>query len=308
MVVLVHKNNNSIYFWNARESEQLQSYINTDDRFFFLFFFPTKFLYINWLISHDIDPNSRLLKVKVECGSVEDIDGLRDRITTVIHRGPQHLDFESFTEYRDHDDTFLYPFIDYVPLNLYTSRTLVSLKLTFSGLEDPGFVSLPCLKSMTLVKVHFLYAAHLEKLVSGCPVLEELTLVRNMDPILVGTDEKIMRVRSGSLKRFRVPLWHGKLCRSSVKCTLEIDAPVLEHMTLGEDQYDSVMVKNLTSLFMVDLGIKFAVKFGEFVDPGEDFSKRNVIRYFLSGISSVKHMIISEKTVKVCVYFTQIFI
>ncbi|KAH0921447.1 LOW QUALITY PROTEIN: hypothetical protein HID58_021465 [Brassica napus] len=224
----------------------------------------------------------------------------------MIHRGPQHLDFESFTEYRDHDDTFLYPFIDYVPLNLYTSRTLVSLKLTFSGLEDPGFVSLPCLKSMTLVKVHFLYAAHLEKLVSGCPVLEELTLVRNMDPILVGTDEKIMRVRSGSLKRFRVPLWHGKLCRSSVKCTLEIDAPVLEHMTLGEDQYHSVMVKNLTSLFMVDLGIKFAVKFGEFVDPGEDFSKRNEIRYFLSGISSVKHMIISEKTVKVLELYSNV--
>uniref|UniRef100_A0A0D3C9W9 F-box domain-containing protein n=1 Tax=Brassica oleracea var. oleracea TaxID=109376 RepID=A0A0D3C9W9_BRAOL len=241
----------------------------------------------------EFEPGSRLLKVTVECGSVEDIEGLRDRISTVIHRGPQHLDFESFTEYRDHDDAF----IDYIPLNLYTSRTLVSLKLTFSGLEDPGFVWMPCLKSMTLVKVHFHYAADLEKLVSGCPVLEELTLVRNMDPILVGTDEKIMRVRSGSLKRFRVPFWHGKRCRSSVKCTLEIDAPMLEHMTIGEDHYDSVMVKNLTSLFMVDLGIKFAVKFGEFVDPG-DLSKRNEIRYFLSGVSSAKHMIISEKTVK----------
>ena len=245
----------------------------------------------------EFEPGSRLLKVTVECGSVEDIEGLRDRISTVIHRGPQHLDFESFTEYRDHDDAF----IDYIPLNLYTSRTLVSLKLTFSGLEDPGFVWMPCLKSMTLVKVHFHYAADLEKLVSGCPVLEELTLVRNMDPILVGTDEKIMRVRSGSLKRFRVPFWHGKRCRSSVKCTLEIDAPMLEHMTVGEDHYDSVMVKNLTSLFMVDLGIKFAVKFGEFVDPG-DLSKRNEIRYFLSGVSSAKHMIISEKTVKVCVF------
>ncbi|CDY36410.1 BnaC05g10110D [Brassica napus] len=245
----------------------------------------------------EFEPGSRLLKFKVKCGNVEDIGGLRDRISTVIHRGPQHLDFESFTEYIDHDDAFLYPFIDYIPLNLYTSRTLVSLKLTFSGLEDPGFVWMPCLKSMILVKVHFHYAADLEKLVSGCPVLEELTLVRNMDPILVGTDEKIMRVRSGSLKRFRVPLWHGKRCRSSVKCTLEIDAPMLEHMTLGEDHYDSVMVKNLTSLFMVDLGIKFAVKFGEFVDPG-DLSKRNEIRYFLSGISSVKHMNISEKTVQ----------
>ncbi|KAJ4915705.1 FBD-associated F-box protein [Raphanus sativus] len=246
----------------------------------------------------EFDPDSRLLKVKLECGGSEDIDGLRDRISTVIQRGPQHLDVESFTEYRDDDDdNFLYPFIDYMPLNLYTSKTLVSLTLTFSGLGDPGFVSMPCLKFMTLVKVHFRYAANLEKLVSGCPVLEDLTLIRNMDPILVGSDENTMRVRSGSLKRFRVPLSHGKDCSSFVKCTLEFDAPVLEHMTLGEDHYDIIVVKNLTSLFTVDLDIKFVVEFGVFFDPG-DLSKRNEIRYFLSGMSGVRHMIISEKTVK----------
>ncbi|XP_056855839.1 F-box/FBD/LRR-repeat protein At1g13780-like, partial [Raphanus sativus] len=244
----------------------------------------------------EFDPDSRLLKVKVECGGSEDIDGLRDRISTVIQRGPQHLDVESFTEYRDDDDdNFLYPFIDYIPLSLYTSRTLVSLTLTYSGLQDPGLVYMPCLKSMTLVKVHFLHAADLEKLVSGCPALEDLTLIRNMNPIYA--DEKVMRVRSRSLKRFRVPFSHGKRCRSSVKYTLEIDAPVLERMTLGEDHYDIIMVKNLTSLFTVDLGIKFVVEFGVFFYPG-DLPKRNEIRYFLSGISSVKHMIISDKTVK----------
>ncbi|CAH8391548.1 unnamed protein product [Eruca vesicaria subsp. sativa] len=242
----------------------------------------------------EFDP--RLLKVKVKCGSV-DIDGLKDRISTLIQRGPQHLELESCTDYIDHDYNFHYSSIDYVPLNLYTSRTLVSLKLTFSGLEDPGFVSMPCLKSMTLVKVHFLHAANLEKLVSGCPVLEELTMIRNMDSSFEREVDSFMTVRSGSLKRFRVPLSHGEDCSSRVKCTLEIDAPMLEHMILGEDHYDVIMVKNLNSLVMVDLDVKFVVEFGEFFDSG-DLSKINEVRYFLSGISGVSHMIISEKTVK----------
>ncbi|CAF2082977.1 unnamed protein product [Brassica napus] len=236
----------------------------------------------------EFNPDLRLLKLKVKCGNFE-IEGLKDRISTVIHRGPQHLDVNGCINYIDRD-TQTYPFIEYMPLNLYTSKTLVSLKLTYSGVEDPGLVYVPCLKSMTLVKAH----SCLERLLSGCPVLEELTLVRDMHSNFEGKVDSLMRVRSRSLKRFRVPLWYGEYCSSLfVKYTLEIDAPRLERLTLGEDQFDSIAVKSLDSLFMVDLNIKF--------DP-EDFSKRNEIRYFLSGITNVRHMIISEKTVKV--YFT----
>ena len=229
----------------------------------------------------EFNPDLRLLEVKVKCGNFE-IEGLKDRISTVIHRGPQKLDVKGCIYYIDRD-TKTYPFIEYMPLNLYTSKTLVSLKLTYSGVEDPGLVYMPCLKSMILVKALFRDDASLERLVSGCPVLEELTLVRDMHSNFEGkVDSFIMRVRSGSLKRFRVPLWYGEYCSSLfVKYTLEIDAPRLERMTLGEDQFDSIVVqKKLTSLFMVDLNIKF----GEL---------------FLYGISSVGHMIISEKTLKV---------
>ena len=98
----------------------------------------------------------------------------------------------------------------------------------------------------------------------------------------MGEVDRSMSVRSGSLKRLRVPLWYGLSCSSSsAKCRLEIDAPGLEHMVLGEDQFESIVVhEKLTSLFMVDLNIKF----GEL---------------FIYGISSVGHIIISEKTLKV---------
>ncbi|KAG2323749.1 hypothetical protein Bca52824_006477 [Brassica carinata] len=238
----------------------------------------------------EFNPDTRLLKVKVKCAWME-IDGLKDRIRTLIHRGPRHLDVESCTKYID-SDTEVYPYLEFVPLNLYTSKTLVTLKLTFSGLEDPGFVCMPCLKSMTLVEVHFRDDVTLEKLVSGCPVLEELTLVRDMHSSFVGDVDRFMSVKSGSLKRFHVPLWHGTYCSSSVKCTLEIDAPGLEHMTLGENQFDSIIVvQKLISLFMVDLDISFAVDFGEL---------------FLYGISSVGHMIISEKTVKALELYSKV--
>ncbi|KAF2588167.1 hypothetical protein F2Q70_00041767 [Brassica cretica] len=55
-------------------------------------------------------------------------------------------------------------------------------------------------------------------------------------------------------------------------------------MSLGEDHFDSVVVKNLSCLLVVELDIKFVVNFGEFFDPW-DASKRIEISDFLNGIS-----------------------
>lgn len=245
----------------------------------------------------EFKPESRLQIFKVNYTSYA-VDGIKDRIGTAVNRGIQQLELESNTYYRDDVNGLIYPCIDFMPLNLYTSKTLVSLKLSFSGPEDPGFVSLPCLKIMHLreVRWHSSGTMNLEKLVSGCPVLEELILLRDPDDELVDT-----RVRSRSLKSFCVQLGDGVFCRSAH--TLEIDAPGLEYMSLEEDQFDRIVVKNLTSILMVDLDIKFAVEFGVSFDP-EDLSKRNEIHDFLTEISTVRHMIISQETMKVFVYTT----
>ncbi|CAH8382469.1 unnamed protein product [Eruca vesicaria subsp. sativa] len=252
----------------------------------------------------EFSPESSLFKVKVKCRDAM-IDGFRDRMGIMINRGTQHLDVESSTYYIE-DDKFPYPIVDMMPMNLYTSRTLVYLKLSSSGLRDPAFVFMPCLKFMHLEEVK--WRVHLEKLVSGCPVLEELTLVRDLDDdyALRNVEFGVMRVRSQSLKKFRVPLKHGRNCSSVVNCTLEIDAPGLEYMSLGEDQFDSIIVvKNLTSLLVVDLDIKFVVEFGVFFNPW-NLAKRNEIGDFLNGLSSVRDMIISAETVKALVRYSQV--
>uniref|UniRef100_M4EDM5 F-box domain-containing protein n=1 Tax=Brassica campestris TaxID=3711 RepID=M4EDM5_BRACM len=217
----------------------------------------------------EFSPESSLLKVKVRCRPLM-IDGFMDRVGTMISRGTQHLDVVSRNCYFEERGMY-YACVEFMPMNLYTSKTLVYLKLSSSGLMDPG-----------------------------CPVLEELTLARDPDDdyALRNDEFGVMRVRSQSLKRFSVlPLREVRDYHSIVKCTLEIDAPGLEYMSLGEDQFDSIVVKNLTSLIMVNLDIKFVINLNGFFDPW-DASKRNEIRGFLNGISSVRHIIISEKTVK----------
>ncbi|KAH0866324.1 hypothetical protein HID58_083535 [Brassica napus] len=250
----------------------------------------------------EFSPESVLFKVKVQCRDTM-IDGFRDRIGMMIDRGTQHLDVVSSTHCLE-DDNSLYPIVDMMPMNLYTSKTLVYLKLSSSGLMDPGLVSLPCLKFMHLEEVK--WRVHLEKLLSGCPVLEELTLVRDLEDDYARRHDEFMamRVRSQSLKSFRVlPLRNGYV-GSIVNCTLEIDAPGLEYMSLGEDQFDSIVVKNLTSLIMVNLDIKFVVGFWVLFNTW-DVSKSNEIRDFLNGISSVRHMIISAKTVQALDHYSK---
>ncbi|KAG2297855.1 hypothetical protein Bca52824_034327 [Brassica carinata] len=225
------------------------------------------------------------------------IVGFKDRIGTMINRGTQHLDVESSTHYLD-EDNLHYSAFDMMPINLFTSKTLVYLKLSSSVLDDPGFVFMPCLKFMHLEEVK--WDVHLDTIISGCPVLEELTLLR--DPY---DKFKALLVRTRSLKRFRVlPLRNGYV-RSIVKCTLEIDAPGLERMSLGDDKINRIVVKNLTSLFSVDLDIKFVVGFWLLLNT-LSLPKRTKTSDFFNGISSVRHMIISAKTVQALVRYSQV--
>ncbi|CAN8293714.1 unnamed protein product [Cochlearia groenlandica] len=245
----------------------------------------------------DFKPELRLREFKVICCVVGGRGGFTDRICKAIDKGVQHLDVKSNMYYVE-DDTHIYPCIEFVPLNLYTSKTLVSLKLSFSGIEDPGLVSLPCLRFMELVEIKSHDTANLEKLILGCPVLEELVLVKDMNDELAVT-----RFRSQSMKRFSVPSRY--VHSSSVESTLEIDAPGLEYMSLGDDQFDRIVVKNLSSLLTVDLHIKFLVGASVSVFSW-DLSKRKEIRDFLNGIYGVRHMIISSQTVKALYLYSKV--
>ncbi|KAF3485596.1 hypothetical protein F2Q69_00055392 [Brassica cretica] len=156
-----------------------------------------------------------------------------------------------------------------MPLDVYKSKTLVSLKLVNVGLLKPEFVvSLPCLKIMHLEDIQYSDddgSLIIQKLVSGCPVLEDLTLCRSFDDKL----PVALRVMSQTLKRFCVKSGPG----------IESDAPGLKCIDFRDD--DRVVGKNLSFFLMVDIDTKFN------------------LHEFLNGVSSVRRsMIISQRTIK----------
>ncbi|CAN8303670.1 unnamed protein product [Cochlearia groenlandica] len=192
----------------------------------------------------DRNPNSRLEKFKLSYNTFE-IRRYKDVIESAINRGIRTLELDSNIYYRDHDYDLVDPNMALMPLNLYKSKTLVSLKLSYSclrvGMDDlpSGFVSMPCLRSMHLSNIDWYTPCimNLEKLVLGCPVLEELTYVK---AFYYNTYVYITRVRSQSLKRLYVPCVYWYQSMISDNETLEIDAPGLEYLSLQEDHFDSI--------------------------------------------------------------------
>ena len=64
-----------------------------------------------------------------------------------------------------------------LPTNLYTCKSLVILKLDGDIILDvPRMVSLPSLKTMKLQKVRYFNEETLQRLLSSCPILEDLVL------------------------------------------------------------------------------------------------------------------------------------
>lgn len=197
---------------------------------------------------------SRLQKFKIKYHVCNDYrDQFLEWIGPSVERGIQHLDVETDIG-------------TCMPQNIYKSNTLVSLKLVALGLETPNSdVSLPCLKILPLE--HILYdddPLTLEKLISGCSVLEDLTMIRQT--YTPGTVMLSLRMRSQSLKSFRLTF---EYTMEGADFSVEIDAPKLKYLSFKDNQSDKIVIKNLSSLLMIDIDTEFHAKYGDASDPKE---------------------------------------
>ncbi|XP_010485107.1 PREDICTED: putative FBD-associated F-box protein At5g53635 [Camelina sativa] len=185
-----------------------------------------------------------------------------------------------------------------LPTSTYTCETLVSLKLDRADLANAKFVFLPCLKTLHLEGISYPNEAIFERLVSPCPVLEELVMVTS-----VFDDNAIhFRVFSRSLKKLKIDI---RKCRYSSCSGVLIDAPLLRFLSINDDLSKSLVVINkmhpdakLDISTSFDFGLLF---FGPCtkvdISTVFDISKRNSICGFLSQISKVKDMKICRDSV-----------
>ncbi|KAF3550107.1 hypothetical protein DY000_02002597 [Brassica cretica] len=191
---------------------------------------------------------SRLQKFKIKYHVCNDYrDQFLEWIGPSVERGIQHLDVE----------TDIGPCM---PQNIYKSNTLVSLKLVAVGLETPNSdVSLPCLKILPLERI--LYdddPLTLEKLISGCSVLEDLTMIRQT--YTPGTVMLSLRMRSQSLKSFRLTF---EYTMEGADFSVEIGAPKLKYLSylsFKDNQSDKIVIKNLNSLLKIDIDTDYMLQ------------------------------------------------
>ncbi|KAF3487806.1 hypothetical protein F2Q69_00055289 [Brassica cretica] len=225
--------------------------------------------FIDSFLEHNFESRLQKLKIKYDECNVN-LFPVSEWITTAVDlRGIQHLDVEIQNP--------MYV-IDFTPASVYKSRTLVSLKLRHvrvRNLFEVDVVSLPCLKIMCLENVCYGKegALSVEKLISGCPVLEDLDLVRKCNDLV-----------------------------KTLRYEVEVDAPGLEYMSFKDSQSDRIVVKNLSSLVKIDVDSEFNVKFGD----SEDLTKSDTIRDFLTGVSTVRQMIISEPTLEILYRYSKL--
>ncbi|KAG2275340.1 hypothetical protein Bca52824_057895 [Brassica carinata] len=154
-----------------------------------------------------------------------------------------------------------------MPLSLYVCETLVSLKLVQLTLVDTEFVSLPCLKTMHLYNNVYPKETTFERLVSSCPVLEDLMIdvLRN--------DAKVYRVHSRSLKRLRL-LRSSSLQSDSVPGVV-IDAPLLCSLRINDGVSKMFIVKDMECNAKLDISFDFEMK---------------LVRYLLKSSTSLKKL------------------
>ncbi|CAA7031256.1 unnamed protein product [Microthlaspi erraticum] len=222
--------------------------------------------------------DSRMKKFKIQSMQCNN-DRLMEWIDTAVAHGVQELYVETTNA--------LYPTQESFEIN-----TLISLKLMCVGL-----------KIMHMEDVWYEYDPLIvEKIISSCQTLEDLTMIsrKTMPAGLFSTiDEKNTCVRSQTLKRFRLIFentWGG------TNFYVEIDAPRLEYLCIRDYQSDRIVVKNLSSLSMVDIDTNFSVT----LEIDMIFSnKRDTIKDFFAGISGVKYMIISHATLEVFYLYSE---
>ena len=258
---------------------------------------------------------SCIRKFRLKCSDHELDSAVNSWICTALERNVQELDLYFDTEYPIE-----------LPPKFFFCKTLVVLKLSFSiFLDIPSLIWFPSLKVLHLRSVEFSTDDSAQKLLSSCPVLEELVIERwRLDELWV------FNVSAPTLKSLAIyfsvdglaciaeredelvdELDNELLVAPQVgpedesedeaedepedqKYKLVVDAPNLEYLSITDFVSEDYLMSNLSSL------VKAYVNVGPTIRGIDDqILYRGRIYELLRGISNVKHLSLSGETLHV---------
>nr|VDD57669.1 unnamed protein product [Brassica oleracea] len=159
------------------------------------------------------------------------------------------------------------------------------------SLPSPERVSLPSLKDIVLIVIEYTNPWALEKLISQCPVLENVSIDR-----IYGDGMPILRVRSQSLLSF-MHYW-DKNDDYEKDRIVEIDAPMLKCLRISDGGTASFIIKNQPSLVEADIDTVFSLTTEMLLQVANEIQ----VRDFLVGISKVKDLTIASSTLEVPIF------
>ncbi|GFZ04900.1 F-box/RNI-like/FBD-like domains-containing protein [Actinidia rufa] len=228
-----------------------------------------------------------LKKFTLSLGSFCNFDVVNSWISAAIRRNLQKLVLH-FSLGEEH-------FIEnpvQLPRMVFNSKTLVELKLDGDIiLKVPASVWLPSLKILNLVDLKYEGEDALQKLLSGCPVLEELFIYRWIADIQQELSIYVPTLKSLMLTRL-VDEYYDQINDSDSvdesngqHYKLVVNAPKLEHLHLNDNVAEDISLENLSSLLKayVVVGSSFSIPVRS-TDSGGRTSK------LLSGIANAKFL------------------
>ncbi|XP_050216640.1 F-box protein At4g09920-like isoform X2 [Mercurialis annua] len=156
-----------------------------------------------------------------------------------------------------------------LPWRLFTCKTLVVLKISGEFMLDlPTHICYPILKILSLDSVVYMSDASMDRLFSGCPVLEELEIIRRDEDGV-----QVMKINTPSLKKLTI---HSYVDHSENEHKIQLNTPCLEYLELSGEKLGGYSMNSSSSLVEAHI-------YG-----GCDLD-------LLNGISKVQHLVLNGR-------------
>ncbi|XP_013616903.1 PREDICTED: FBD-associated F-box protein At5g22730-like [Brassica oleracea var. oleracea] len=165
--------------------------------------------------------------------------------------------------------------LEVMPVSLYVCETLLYLRLNRVFVGSLDSVSLPYLKTMRLDENMYDSDTGIESLISSCPALEDLSIVRRLDD-----NVRVLRVHSQTITSLRVE--HDCSCDHAFfyfdweTLALFIDAPRLKYLNYNNEIAPSEFISNLGSLVKVHFVGDVRITYSHDMEVAYHSNKRSV--------------------------------